>query len=190
MEECTFKPSTISNTPHNRTLGNSKMSVGMEAGAGHKKSMELYNYYRSLQSKKESLQASRQLEDPVMKECTFAPNLHHPHINSDPSKFYTKQVEETLYRMRKGREEREEKEEFLKRGEPQFRKDEAVTEQDEEEEDRPTLLLDVRLGEDKMGRITIYKRDEDRSEEVAHEFALQHRLDSEEEERLLEMLHR
>ena len=39
---------------------------------GEKKSFELYNYYKSLQSKKESLRVSRQVDDA---QCTFAPNL-------------------------------------------------------------------------------------------------------------------
>lgn len=65
MEECTFKPTTISNSV-TQTLNNSKIS-SVEGNLGHKKSLELYNFHKNLQSKKESLQASRQSEDIKLK---------------------------------------------------------------------------------------------------------------------------
>jgi hypothetical protein len=48
MQECTFKPTTLSSL---QTLNNSKISQN-EGNLGSKKSLELYNYYKSLQSKK------------------------------------------------------------------------------------------------------------------------------------------
>lgn len=51
-----------------------------------------------------------------MKECTFAPKLHHPKVQVDTSKFNSKEVEETLFRMRKGRQQYEEKKNFLEKG--------------------------------------------------------------------------
>ena len=69
-----------------------------------------------MQSKKESLQASRQSEDNKLKECTFSPNIVHPKVATDKNKFNSKDVEETLFRMKKGREQAEEKKNFLERG--------------------------------------------------------------------------
>ena len=53
-----------------------------------------------------------------MKECTFAPHINHSKIQSDSSNYTTKEVEETLYRMKKGREQHQEKKKYLERGEP------------------------------------------------------------------------
>ena len=39
-----------------------------------------------------------------------------------------------------------------------------------------------------MDRITLYKRDEGRLDVVAHEFALKHGLEAEDEEKLLQLL--
>ena len=75
-----------------------------EGSLGQKKSLELYNFHREMQSKKESLRVSRQSEDSTMKECTFAPNIHRSKVQEDKSKYSTKEVEEALYRMRRGRE--------------------------------------------------------------------------------------
>ena len=69
LEECTFKPTTLSSMQ--QTLKNSGVS-NFDSKLGEKKSFELYNYYKSLQSKKESLRVSRQVDDV---QCTFAPNL-------------------------------------------------------------------------------------------------------------------
>lgn len=52
-----------------------------------------------------------------LKECTFAPVLNHTKVNPDTRNYHTKQVEEALYRMKKGRNDREEKQKFLQRGE-------------------------------------------------------------------------
>ena len=41
---------------------------------GYKKSYELYSFHKNIQSKKESLQASRANEED--KECTFAPRIN------------------------------------------------------------------------------------------------------------------
>ncbi len=38
-----------------------------------------------------------------MKECTFAPLINRSKVQEDKSKYATKEVEEALYRMRKGR---------------------------------------------------------------------------------------
>jgi hypothetical protein len=62
----------------------------LEGSLGQKKSFELYNNFRHIQSKKESLKASRQYEDRIFQECTFAPNISHPKIVTDTSKFNTK----------------------------------------------------------------------------------------------------
>jgi hypothetical protein len=86
LEECTFKPTTL---PQSQALMASKMSMG-EGSLGQKKSMELYNFHRELQNKKESLRVSRQSEDPSMKECTFAPNLNRSKVQTDSSKYATK----------------------------------------------------------------------------------------------------
>lgn len=72
-----------------QTLNNSKFS-SIDGSLGQKKSFELYNYHRNLQSKKESLQASRQSDDINLKECTFAPNLNRIKVPTDLSKFNTK----------------------------------------------------------------------------------------------------
>lgn len=48
------------------------------------------------------------------------------------------------------------------------------------EDAAPTLLLDVNLG-DRMDRITLYKGDENRLDEVAREFATKHGLEGEDE---------
>lgn len=49
-------------TSTHQTMNNSKVS--MEGGnLGNKKSNQLYNYHKNLQSKKQSLKASRQNED-------------------------------------------------------------------------------------------------------------------------------
>jgi hypothetical protein len=66
-----------------------------------------------MQNKKESLRLSRQSEDADMKECTFAPNINHAKVSHDTRNYHTKQVEESLYRMKKGRQEREDKQKFL-----------------------------------------------------------------------------
>lgn len=211
MEECTFKPTTLPPSA-THTLAQSNFS-SMEGSLGQKKSLELFNHHRNLQSKKESLRVSRQTDDAAVRECTFAPNIAHPHIPTDTSKFHTKQVEETLYRMRKGREQAELKKKFLERGErptkeEREREERELREKERErererqrgskvvketrEEDRqgeeiPTLLLDVNLGE-KMDRITLWPGDEERVEEVAAEFARKHGLDAENEQKLSEML--
>lgn len=59
--------------------------------------------------------------------------------------------------------------------------------QDFEEEEAPTLILDVNLG-DKTDRITLYREDEDKLEDVAEEFARKHDLDEESKEKLLQLL--
>lgn len=182
LEECTFKPATLPNSMHNSTISSG------EGGLGHKKSLELYNYHRNLQSKKESLRLSRQSQDADLKECTFAPALSHAKVNADTRNYHTKQVEETLYRMKKGRHDREEKQKFLERGERSKKEAEYFSLKEKppaasEPEEAPTLLLDVNLGE-KMDRITLYPGDEHRLEEIAGEFAARHGLDEENREKL------
>jgi hypothetical protein len=56
MDSCTFKPVTSPNSV-TQTMFNSNIST---SGVGEKKSLELYNFYKNLQNKKESLKASRQ----------------------------------------------------------------------------------------------------------------------------------
>ena len=111
MEECTFKPTTLPNS-----MNSSKVSSQAEfgqLGLGHKKSLQLYGYHRDLQNKKESLRLSRQNADMQLKQCTFAPTLAQPRVQADTRNYHTKQVQESLYRMRKGRENRDEKKKFL-----------------------------------------------------------------------------
>lgn len=49
------------------------------------------------------------------------------------------------------------------------------------------LLLDVNLGE-KTDRITLYQGDESRLQEVAKQFAMRHNLDSENQQKLCQLL--
>jgi hypothetical protein len=161
FEECTFKPATLPNSMHNSNISSA------EGGLGHKKSLELYNYHRNLQSKKESLRISRQSQDADLKECTFAPALNHAKVSHDTRNYHTKQVEEALYRMKKGRNDREEKQKFLQRGERSKKEAEYFSLKEKpsnlsEQEEAPTLLLDVNLGDNKMDRITLYPGDEGR----------------------------
>ena len=124
-----------------------------------------------MQSKKESLRVSRQSEDPGMKECTFAPQINRSKVAEDKSKYATKEVEEALYRMRKGREQYETKKKLLERGEPtSVKKGER---QEEVAERTPILLLDVNLGS-RVERLTLYSGDEECLEAVAQEFAARH----------------
>ena len=170
LEECTFKPTTL---PESQAMISSKFSTG-EGSLGQKKSLELYHFHRQLQNKKESLRVSRQNEDPMMKECTFAPNIARQKVQADSSNYSTKQVQEALFRMRKGREQWEEKKRFLERGEPGMRKDQqynsAMEKDEEKNEETPILLLDVNLGS-KVERLTLYSGDEDCLEEVARQFS-------------------
>jgi hypothetical protein len=181
LEECTFKPVTLPNSLHSSAISSS------EGGLGHKKSLELYNYHRNLQNKKESLRLSRQNDDAGLKECTFAPALNHAKVAPDTRNYHTKQVEEALYRMKKGRQDREVKQKFLQRGERVKEEAEYFSLKEKahtsEPEEAPTLLLDVNLGE-KMDRITLYPGDEGRLEEIAGEFAARHGLDEENREKL------
>ena len=106
-----------------------------------------------------------------MKECTFAPNIAKTKVQTDSSNYATKEVQEALYRMRKGREQWEEKKKFLERGEPgSLKKDQryfsAIDKCDEKAEETPILLLDVNLGA-KVERLTLYSGDEECLEEVA-----------------------
>lgn len=55
------------------------------------------------------------------------------------------------------------------------------------ESDRPTLILDVNLG-DKTDRITLFKEDENNLQEVVNAFAKKHELDNENKEKLLDLL--
>ena len=109
-----------------------------------------------------------------MKECTFAPNIARQKVQADSSNYSTKQVQEALFRMRKGREQWEEKKRFLERGEPGMRKDQqynsAMEKDEEKNEETPILLLDVNLGS-KVERLTLYSGDEDCLEEVARQFS-------------------
>lgn len=55
LKQCTFKPNTLTSS-----LGCSKASQFIpNANAGYKKSTELYEYYKEVKNKKDSLQASR-----------------------------------------------------------------------------------------------------------------------------------
>lgn len=70
---------------HNSTVSN-------DTALGHKKSLELYNYHRNLQHKKESLRISRQNQDADLKECTFTPAINHAKVAPDTRNYHTKQV--------------------------------------------------------------------------------------------------
>ena len=73
-----------------------------ENPAGYKKCYELYEYHKNLKFKKDSLQASRtQQVDP---ECTFKPQINKGKPAKAPVAPVSKQTDETLYRMRKGRQ--------------------------------------------------------------------------------------
>ena len=106
-----------------------------------------------------------------MKECIFAPNIARTKVQTDSSNYATKEVQEALYRIRKGREQWEEKKRLLERGEPgSLRKDQryisGTDKHDEKAEETPILLLDVNLGA-KVERLTLYNGDEECLEEVA-----------------------
>ena len=77
----------------------------------------------------------------------------------------SKQTEETLFRMHKGREEYEKKKNFLERGEKNATKSRNHSLKSEPER-LAHLILDVNLG-DKVDRLILYKGDESRLEEVA-----------------------
>ena len=72
--------------------------------------------------------------------------------------------------MRKGRQQWEDKQKFLARGEPDSKKDpknsSAAEKEDDRTEETPILLLDVNLGS-KVERLTLYSGDEDCLEQVA-----------------------
>ena len=71
--------------------------------------------------------------------------------------------------MRKGRQQWEDKQKFLARGEPGSKKDQknsSAAEKDDRMEETPILLLDVNLGS-KVERLTLYSGDEDCLEQVA-----------------------
>lgn len=88
--------------------------------------------------------------------------------------------------MHKGRQEYEEKKSFLERGEKT--KSRSRNQSLKSEPERLIhLILDVNLG-DKTERLVIYKGDEGKLDEVAHEFVLKHELQEEEEETLLKLL--
>lgn len=98
MKECTFKPNA------NNSLKSSKLSqFGVNAGA--KKCQELYEYHKEVKSRKESLQTSRR--DEVDPECTFKPQINKNKPPQKPKVPFSKQTEETLYRLHKGRQEYE-----------------------------------------------------------------------------------
>ena len=66
--------------------------------------------------------------------------------------------------MRKGRQQWEDKQKFLARGQPGSKKDmkycSGGEKEDERNEETPILLLDVNLGS-KVERLTLYSGDED-----------------------------
>jgi hypothetical protein len=174
LKECTFKPTTVS-------LKTSKFEGGT-CHVGSKKSLELYEYSKEAKSKKESLQASRSESDP---ECTFKPSINRSKPPKVPQVPALKQVEETLYRMHKGRQEYEEKQRFFERGEKL--KSERRGSVKEQPAATPTLILDVSLGET-VDRIVLYRGDEDKLKLIAKDFVAKNNLDEESRNKLEAML--
>lgn len=171
MFECTFKPNLMT----------SVSSVLSESNLGLNKSHQLYSMHQNKMSQKQSLKASKVEE--LDKECTFFPQTNKPKPARRLSR-PAKQIDETIFRMYKGRKEHELKRDYLSRGEQSKTRHSSLR---NEVGRIPHLILDVNLGE-QVERLIIYEGDEDRLAEVAHEFALKNQLEKESEGTLLKML--